>query len=267
MNYKCEQCGQPALDSDVLCWHCGEPIPGREERVPVTAQVKESWQETYSLSSIGLVALSLLLVIIGTLLTMGALGRRPLVQIGFGTRPPSAWQTITGDGLTFTMNLPGSWQRIDGQDQLTRVTSNNYYRGRDLFFTGLLPLSMLANDLEFLYIAVNEQTVNDSVPVFVVVGRSASLSALAYEDVGEFLTDVGDLEVSASFVDDFDRTHLRINMLTPTNPSEEDQLQCNQQFIGGGSTAMIVSVCSPLKDYDVNKTKFADILGSFQRLR
>ena len=75
MNLRCENCGQPAQDSDSTCWHCGEPLPGREQRRSEKVQAKEHWGQTASPSMLGIYLGSTILVVVAALLVMRSIGR------------------------------------------------------------------------------------------------------------------------------------------------------------------------------------------------
>lgn len=264
MRMYCKNCGEPALATDTVCWHCGMPIPGREENDIRAEQVKEEWKRTTSTSLVAIYAVITTIVIVGALLLMAYLGRLPLVQIGLGTRTQAEWLSISSDDKGFILSLPESWTWFDGAFEDQQAIINELVTKDPRYLLGTHPFGAEVDDVVIRFVAVESALATNQSSPFLVVGQSRLLNRLSYEEAEEFLLK-SDYQVSqASFINNFDKSHLSI--FVRTEHSEVNSLRCRQQFILGESEALLVSVCAPSSRYQVYANTFDDILSSFQRL-
>lgn len=264
MSDRCVHCGEPALESDTVCWHCGMPLPGREETNAPEKKVKEGWQQSISTSAIAMYIGMTIFVILAALLVMVYLGRLPLVQIRFGTRTPDQWETIVSADNSYILSLPENWLWTDGTNEDQPLAIEDLGAAGNKFTVGTYPFGAEVDDLEIQFIAEKSSPPEPQVPPFLVIARSSLLNRITYEEAIDFLLN-GDYQVQeASFVDNFDKSHVRIIVRTPLN--EDLELNCRQQFILGKSEAMLFSLCAPSSQIQENIATFENILESFQRL-
>ncbi len=66
------------------------------------------------------------------------------------------------------------------------------------------------------------------------------------------------------YIDDFDRSHLSIDVEVQLDGIDEGILRCRQQFIRGDSESMLVSLCGPRRYYQNRQFEISKILDSFQ---
>lgn len=264
MRERCDHCGEPALNTDTVCWHCGMPLPGRKEKNTPKEQVKEKWQVLVSPSSVAMYAGMTIFVILAALLVMVYLGRLPLVQVRFGTRIPAHWQQIISADNGFILSLPESWWWIDGSIDDRGITISDQLAKEKRFDMGTHPFGAEVADLEIQFIAETSSPSEAQLPLFLVIARSNLLNRLTYEEAKDFLLQ-SDYQVNeAQFVEDFDKSHLSIDVHTDLD--ENLAMHCRQQFIRGDTEAMLMSLCAPSSRYQANINIFEGILESFQRL-
>lgn len=264
MNIRCENCGQLALESDSTCWHCGEPLPGREQEQSEKVQAKERWGQTASPSTLGIYLGSTIFVIVAALLVMRSIGQEPLVQVRLGTRPPPGWRIITQADKSFTIDLPGDWRSLDWAipEQATEIKA---IRGSsDLIFSALEPWNTEVDDMDLLFLALDPAKPIELPNPFIVVGRSNTLSRLSYEGALQYLGGSEYTVLEAEMVDDFDKSHLSVLVDIPVGADESDALRCRQQFVRIRQDAVIVAACVQAGRYAIHEVLFTSALAAFQ---
>lgn len=270
---RCDNCGEKALDTDVVCWHCGMPLAGREEHVPEKVTVKDSWQRGVSASSLGLMVGMAVFVLIGALVMTFMLGRQPLVQVTFGTRPPSGWGVFTAANMGFTVFLPTNWEWIDGSSTEQSAALGSHLENDELLYYGTYPFGAEVDDLEIDFLALGPEPLAELPGPFFLVARSSVLNQLGYNEALQFLSS-GEYRADANievrntrYVDDFDKSHVATEVRIPVPDRRIEALSCQQQFVRGEGQAMVVAACSPSGRFAVYQGNFEDILASFQRLK
>jgi hypothetical protein len=271
MNVRCENCGQPALGTDVNCWHCGQPFPGRDEEKVYKPKVKAGWQHELSLSAIGAYAGLTLLVIVITWFLTNSLGKQPLVQTRFGTRPASGWELLTASDQQFTVMLPKTWEWADGSSPGDAARISRMLADDRLYRAGTYPAGTEVDDLVFLFVAQGPERVGEEIAPFFFVSKSKKLNSLSYLEALEYYRNGQHQVSSANMVTDYDRTHLSIIVRPPLNdrPGGGDgpsELYCRQQLIQADSDSLLVAACSAHGRRNAYESIFNDMLGSFQRL-
>jgi hypothetical protein len=264
MSDRCVHCGEPALESDTVCWHCGMPLPGREESKAPQKQVKEGWQQSSPPATVAMYAGITIAVILAAFLVMVYLGRLPLLQIRFGTRAPDQWETIVSADNGFILSLPGSWGWTDGTIEDQAMAINDLLGADNKYGFGTFPFGAEVDDLKIQFIAEPSSPPGNQLSPFLVIARSRLLNRLTYEEAVDFLLTSDYRVKEARFVDNFDKSH--VSIIVQTSLAEDLELNCRQQFILGESEAMLVSLCSPSSRYQANIATFEGILESFQRL-
>lgn len=282
-NLRCENCGQPALESDTVCWHCGQPLAGRGMQAKTAsqvvdqaqpdpspagepaAQVKERWQEPRASSEIAFYIGLTVLVIVGVLLVIGRLGRYPLVRASIGERPLSEWDNISDADLTYALQLPREWERYDGQDPDQAAAFRQQFEQSELYRQGTLPLTSGVGDIQYLLLALSPKP-RESPPAFLIVAKSETLSRLDYQEALQFLAE-SEVTVSEAFVvEDFDREFLSTLVDIPVEAEGFENLRCRQQFIRGQSESLLTALCAPEQRYAFYEESFGVIYQSFQSL-
>lgn len=265
MDSRCANCGQPALTTDNICWHCGERLPWYEEDAPEEISVKEGWGRSASASSIVLYAGITVAVVFALIIVMSSLGSQPQVQVSIGTRAPDEWELITDANRSLTAYLPQDWTWFDSAnveqgDRLRELIAED-----GSFLSGTFPLGGAVDDLEVVFLALSPTMDSSTLPTFMVVAKSEKLNRLSYGDASVYL-DEGDFSISEMrYIDNFERSYLSI-VTEPEVESAGDQLRCRQQFIKGEDEGMLLALCAPVRFYTAQQIIFAEIFNSFQRL-
>lgn len=266
MNIRCENCGQPALESDTTCWHCGEPLPGREQEQLEKVQVKEHWGPVTSPSTLAIYLASTVFVIVAALLVMRSIGQEPLVQVRLGTRPPPDWRTFTQADQLFTLDMPGDWRSLDWTvpEQASEIEALT--NSSDLFRSGLEPWNTEVDDMDLIFLALDPDEEIELQNPFMVVGRSNTLSRLSYDGAMKYLGGSDYAVLEFEMVDDFDKSHLSVLVDIPVGVNESDTLRCRQQFVGNRHDAVIVATCVQAGRFALHEALFASALSAFQWL-
>ena len=267
MERRCENCGQPAMPTDRVCWHCGWRLVADDEVDRLEkATAGQGWQQPSNLPALvvytGLTALVVLLLLV----VMGWLGRQPLVQGGAAERPVEGFTQVTAADQSFTLNLPDEWAWLDGANRLQASALEALLDEGDLYRTATFPLGEEVADLDIVFVAaVPAATDTDG---FIIVARSEALNLLTAEDAVRFLETgefANSLVLQVELVDDADR---KLVSLIAEAIDEEgiDLLRCQQQLVPGEESSYLVSACAISDRYTQFKSVMASILASFHRL-
>lgn len=270
LNLRCENCGQPATDTDVVCFHCGQPLPGREELAEPKVKVKEGWQQSVSSTAATIYITSAVLVLLAFLLVTRTLGQRPLVQVGFATRPADGWRQVVNQSEDFLLYLPNGWKSYDGLDPDQADELAKRLAESDLYQLATQPLASLTDDLEIIYLSQNGRPAEDDRFAFLVIGRSALLNGLSYDEALDFWSTDAYLDGSVSFVDDFAKSRAEAIVRLPLEQNETgvpgEAIRCRQHFVLGEGESLLLAICSPADRYIPRASTFEEINNSFQRL-
>jgi hypothetical protein len=239
-------------------------LPGYEDEPQANTSVKQDWSGNVPVGSVVLYSAITLVVIVALFLVLAKLGSEPQVQISVGTRPAQGWEQFTDDDKSITFYIPLEWDRHDGsgdnEAQIDALASENRW-----LIAGTVPLGNAVDDLELAFVGLGPTIGQDIIPAFMVVATSKKLNRLSYEDAEIFL-DEGEFTLAElRFIDNFDRSHLSI-ITENTLENEDIQLRCQQQFVKGEESGMLVSMCAPSVRYTDHQSLFEEILNHFQRL-
>jgi len=281
MNPRCENCGQLALETDKVCWHCGQPLPGRDIEAPEKVTVNKGWQQTQSLGTIsGYIAVAVF-VILATLLVTHALGQQPRVSANVGERAPEGWEAFTDFRSRFTFYLPQDWTWFEQERREKRSDPPlPFLLENEQFFTlGTNPFGAETDDIEIDFLAVpisdtavfeTEEQLIDAIlttDAFMLVGHSARLNTLTYTETVQYLLSSDYNILEAELVQDLDRSYLTDIVENPVETAEAfDLLRCNQQFFLGRDDSLLVTLCAKNTAYLRYQRPFNEILTSFRRL-
>ena len=119
-------------------------------------------------------------------------------------------------------------------------------------------------DMQVTFVALDEGSGTDAGEFFLVVGLSRRLAGLTYEEAGQFLSQSDYAVRRVEYIDDFDRSHLSIDVEVQADDIDEGILRCQQQFIRGDSESMLASLCGPRRFYLNRQFEISKILDSFQ---
>jgi hypothetical protein len=268
MANRCDQCGEPALDTDTVCWHCGMPLTGHEEQSPASrTQIKEGWQQSTTPTAVIFYVGLTIFIILATVILMAMLGRQPLVQIRLGTRAPINWQEVTAADQFFTLFLPSKWHWLDSAHANQQRVLDDRIAESNIYHLGSQPFGIELDDLVVRFLAQETSESGDQDAAFLIVATSDLLNRLNYDEVRAFLLSSDYAISNVAFVEDYEKSHLRYEIRIDGSDQESISINCRQMLILGNSEAMLVSLCRPLTSARNYENTFVDIMNSFQRLR
>jgi len=281
MNTRCENCGQLALETDKVCWHCGRPLSGREIEEPEKVVVNKGWQQTQSLGTIGGYVVVAAIVIIAALFVTRALGQQPKVSANIGDRAPEGWEAYSDFRTRYTFFLPQEWTWFEPARRENRSDPPLAYlleNGR-YFTSGTNPFGLETDDIEIEFLAVpisdtaafeNEEQLLDALfttDAFMLIGHSSRLNNLVYTDTVQYLLNSDYDNLEAELIQELDRSFLTVSVENPVETAEDFTfLQCDQQFFLGRNESLLVTLCAKDTRYTLYQRPFNEILTSFRRL-
>lgn len=266
MTYQCERCGQTALETDTVCWHCGWRFPKQEPRKPgPKVKVGVDEEQPLSLSAAAVYAVLTLVTVVAIMLVTRSLNQKPffITNPEISLRP--GWTPITDQEQNFTLNIPSQWLWFERQNGEQRATFDAMLAGNDQFHTAVAPLKNIASDTEILLIATEDTGAeNPAPPGFLVVARSTALKQLSTEEVlGLIRQDAGNLlnvEIAESFTGGNE-----VDVLLETG-SNDNTLRCHERLIQGQQAGYLVAGCTPRVGFPRYRDELDEIVGSFQPL-
>jgi hypothetical protein len=265
LNVRCENCGQPALSKDRVCFYCGTPLPGRESFSDEEVNVRDGWKHRASPGQAIFYLGMTFFLIIATLCLMIILGQKPIVQVGFTTREPENWQDIVVQDQSFLMVLPPAWQWYDDSAETTHAELDTVLAQDQTYASGMKPLGELTTDWEIKFLARETDTIEQVESAFLIVGSSQRLKQLSPEEAMEILA-TNDLVSEANLVDNFDKSHLSVIVELPLTENGDSLFLCRQQYVSGEMEAYLMSLCAPSQRYLSLETTLSEVYESFQIL-
>jgi hypothetical protein len=270
MNIRCENCGRAALDTDDTCWHCGQPLPGRQNLTRRRPRARESWTRDAGPGAIATFGALTLLVAVALILAMAYLGRQPQLQVRLGTRTPPDWTFLAPADRAFALTLPDDWSWLDSADPGSAAELAALLEQQPRLDLATHPFGAESDDMRILFAAGDPLAGGTDRP-FLTVAVSPLLNRLTYQEALDFLV-ASDYDILAlRFVDDFDKSHLAILVDTPLEGTESQgqpasAIRCQQQFVLGRRQSLLLTLCAPPDRFDAYSFTFDGILASFQHL-
>ncbi len=271
MSYQCENCGQTALETDTICWHCGQPLspPNKKQETPSADEDAEK-ERPLPLVSLAAYGGLTLVIIIALFMVMQALGRQPQVVQGFGASLKPGWTAVTDQQRTFTLNLPTQWKRLDRFDPEQEAEFIEQIRRNNQYQAALAPYDAMADDRQLLLLAVAEmgegETAVTAPPPFVIIARSRQLSQQSPEQMMVDLRQgpAGTTLLRSNLTEGVNGRQQTISILTWLYGGQE--LRCQHLFFKDAPDSYIVVGCAPEASYGSLTNIFHEILVSFQPL-
>lgn len=271
MTYQCENCGQPALEGDTICWHCGWRFPRRETSKKPAPKVtrKPGQEQPFSLTAVSVYAGLTILTIMAALLVMRSLGQKPLVTINLEALNPG-WIPVTDQAQNFTFDIPAGWVWLEKENRQP-AEFEQLVEARAEFREAVAPFSHVAADLELLMIVTSEQATEAVLSAsaesgFLVIARSVRLNQFSPEQTIALLQqNAASADVlEASVAESFNGQQQAAFLLEL--PHEGGKLRCREQFTPGQVAGFLIAACAPGARYAPYNNEFQDILASFQLL-
>lgn len=270
MRRSCENCGQPALDTDTICWHCGQALTPKEvapapkpTKRNVVAIPEPTSPEPLPMVAITVYGTITAVLIVSMLLVMHSLGQRPLVMFNPETGMNREWVPITAYDQRFTLDLPLGWAWLQNdQDAFATLIAEG-----EVFETAVYPLGTIAKDMDYLLVAM-PQDVTPSGTGFILITRSHRLGpltpaqsiALVEQSSANF--NLVEADKAVSF------TGLPLAEFMLELPVTEDGiLRCRQYFMPDTDAAYLLAGCAPQPEFSNFVGTFDRVLTSFQPLR
>lgn len=281
MTYECRNCGQPTLETDTICWHCGQPLTQQKSQPKQAEAAAVSIEPLPMLPMLRIAAYGglTLVIIVALLWVMQALGRQPQVVRGLNSSLKPGWTAVTDYNQTFTLNLPAQWQKLDRYDPQEEDTFIAALRQNSQYQAVLAPYDAMADDRQPLLLAQAGQTeAETAVPAFILVTRSRQISQLTPERMTDLLAagpagfDLQRVNLEASINGREQVTYIA------ALPYEDQTLRCQQLFyknVNGSvndsvndaeTDSYLIVGCVSQEGYATYTNIFHDILLSFQPL-
>jgi hypothetical protein len=289
VTYQCQNCGQPALETDTICWHCGQPLSRQKnETNPAATAVSPTPLPPLPMQSIAAYGGLTLLIIIALLWVMQALGRQPQVVQSLGSALKPGWTAVTDHNQTFTLNLPAPWQPLDRYDPEQEEAFIAALRQNSQYQAALAPYDTVADDRQLLLLAQADpaemetpalradavSVVEVAVPAFVLVTRSQQISRLTPEQMTNFLeTGPAGFDLQRANLEASVNGREQITYIAAL-PYENQTLHCQQLFYlrrndsenDDDPNSYLIIGCVSQDGYSTYTNVFHDILVSFQPL-
>jgi len=263
MKRTCENCSRPLLDTDTVCWHCGQkqPLPAQPESPPDQIGKDLAIEEDpdpepdpvppalifyYG----GLTAV----IIVAVMLTVRSLGQRPIVTLNLDS-PQGDWVTLTSPGKSFTIDIPANWDWQFQEGKRTNSSSEDLLEHDSGVVAAVTPLGNFVTDFEYLFAAEGDSNM-------LVVARSERLNRLSPQQA-----------VTSLQEESFDNITVKEARLVQATEGEEKAffklehldipLQCDQYFVPGSEETYVVSACSLAESNNQQQEEFNKALSSF----
>ena len=268
MAYSCEHCGQTTLETDTVCWQCGQTLAPRQPK-PVTPPSDENgtMARPFSLARLAAYGGMTLFIIIALFAVMRSLGRQPQAAQGLGDSLKPGWTAVTDYNRAFSLNLPAAWLWLDRFNPDQEVEFIEQVRQNGQFQAALAPYDALADDRQLLFLGAEKWDDGETAAApFVVVIGSRQLGQFTSEQMTLALADSsGDVTLLRSnLVEGTNgRRHLLLNL---TLPYADQTLRCQHLFYQEAAGSFLVAACAPEDQYSDFTNIFHDILISFQSL-
>ena len=265
MTYQCERCGQTALETDTVCWHCGwrfsqqEPKKSASKTKAIAAE-----EEPLSLSAVAIYAALTLIILLAIMLVTRSLEHKPLFLANPETSLESGWVPVTDQEQQFTLNIPSQWQWFEKENE-EQQSSFNVLAKNDQFRAAVAPLANIAADTEVLLVALDDTTAESLAPPgFLVVARSVDFRQLSSEQtlnqVRQNAANLLDAEITESFTG-----QNQVDILLDVD-SADSPLRCRERLIQGSQAGYLVAGCTPRAGYPRYRNEFEAMVASFQPL-
>lgn len=255
----CENCGNPVLPTDVVCWHCGRPLEKqisgavKSTTKDNSAQEKRAEEVPQPFPRMTILAYGTLtaVTIILLLFTMRSLGRAPIISVDANTQD-GGWMSVADRNQHMVINIPVDWEWSTPNIALSAVPAELNWD------TAVSPLGTLVSDAEVI-LAVE----NDSAQIIVIhsprLGRLSTQQAIDALKQTEFegLT-IENSQLVGNMAEqpmaDFTISHGAENLV------------CKQRFIPVEDAGLLVAACSPANHVVRYAKLFDTALDSFQPL-
>lgn len=264
MTYRCERCGQTALETDTVCWHCGWRFPQQEpKKAPSKVKATTAEDEPLQLSAIAIYSLLALATLIAIVLVVRSLNQKPFFLTSPETSLPPGWVPVTDQEQQFTLNLPAEWRSTEQQNgeeenNLPTLVANHHLQA------AAAPLAGTDANTEVLLIAANVGPATNTVPPgFLLVARSAVLRQLSAEQTlnlaRQNASNLLEAVVSESFTGQ-DQVTLLFDI------ENDDSFRCQERLVPGQQATYLVAGCTPAAGYPRYRDELKAIVTSFQPL-
>lgn len=267
MSRRCPNCDQHLLEDEQTCWQCGYrlgPAPDNLAAPPsagaasLSAETRadspraDSPRPDSSLIIYG--AVSLCVVLFAIFFTF-FLGRQPRVETSTVT-VPEGWVIMADRQRNFSVFLPQEWPVLDANseaDELARALSE-----REVYAMATHPLGGFVEDEEVIFLARGSRP-----STFLLVAISPILNRLSLAEAARLAREGDVLVRDARQIENLGAWQTAISVVLEA--AGEADTHCEQRFIGGEQTALLLALCAPPGQLTAETSE--TILSSVQRLR
>jgi hypothetical protein len=277
---RCENCGNPVLVTDTVCWHCGWQLPQRPRpkaaaggrsfnlNLPApllaAAERETAAPEPYQWRAIAVYGLLTMTIIVALVVVMHALGRRPLLVSSANLRLGANWTAVTDNQLRYTLSLPPDWQWLDGAFRQQQGVVDDLVRREPVIAWSLTPLGRLGGELAILAVgSLPQLPESEERLTFVVVGHSPQLGELppqaALAQLAEHVPPISGAELVEALPG---QPQARFGLL-----DDGRGYQCRMLFSPQATAAYVLAACAPQERFGLVQGDLNKILDSFQLIQ
>lgn len=254
---RCENCGQPVLQGDSECWHCGVKLELTEPE-PIAAVEKPNEKnagEGAPPLQILFYAIMTAAIAFALLLVTRSLGQRPRLSAGFKTEDKLAVELIAPDG-SFSIEIPAELIWYFPQANRGQVAAAAKMDNDPQFEAALQPLLDLAPDAQILLLAQSESGI-------LSVARSEQLTRLTAEDVVVYLANET-FPNGSVLATNRGSNRAGSDLAVITLERLEPSMLCRQHFLPDSEAAYLAAICSDPEGFEEQSAVFDEILSSLK---
>jgi len=265
MTYQCERCGQAALETDTVCWHCGWRFPQQEPKKPASkVKARAAREQPLSLTAVAIYAALALLTLVAIMLVTRSLKQKPFFLTNPEISLEPGWVPITDQAQQFTLNIPSQWQWFEQQNE-GRPASFDALAENDQFRAAVAPLANVATDTEILLVALNDTTTESLAPPgFLVVARSVDFRQVSPEQTLNQVRQVAGNLLNAEITESFTGQN-QVDMLLDVD-NAGSPFRCQERLMQGPQAGYLVASCTPQAIYPRYRGELEAMIASFQPL-
>lgn len=258
----CPNCEKETLATDTICWHCGAKLPKAAMKTaaapdPDADLLAQERSKTAVITYASLLAITILALLV----TLFALGKRPLFILNAETERPAGWVAVTNQEQTFTLNLLEDWTWLDKSDETQMETIDALFEADEGMKTAVLPFLSIVPDSKLAFIA--QQT--EDAP-FLLILQGEALAATSPQaliaDINEVMGGDGGkngrLQQSNIIDNSITGEQVDFRLSFP-----EQTLRCQHRYVQNG---YLLIACTDESVYGRYSSDLFTTLSSFQPL-
>lgn len=255
---KCGNCGQPVLQSDVTCWHCGAKLTLQEIEPHFTAESIEAPVGGPAGSGVPplqilFYALMTTCISLALLLVIRSLGQQPRLAASFAPEGTPVVELLS-PARSFSIEVPPGLVWYFPQDKQGQGDAAEQMAMDPQFEAALQPLFGLTSDGQILLLAQTESGT-------LTVAQSKQLGQLSVEEVVGSLPEEPFPEGTV-LVTKKETNRAGSDVAWITLEQDDPPQLCRQVFLPGSDDAYLAAICAGRDQFNDQSTLIDAILNS-----